>query len=212
MGCSNTSTDSDEFIEIEKGFQSLIKSVIKEMEGYQNEINELKKKGNNKKNDNDINYIYDQKILQIFHDDNSYVRGRYYRDYFLSENLLNDAKECMQNKDVLRKLNPGVIIKLKAIEKEREVKLREIKSTISDDNLEKYNELNEKIELCKNQIRIYEKEKQAATTAKREEIRNRLLNKSMKTGVFTLYKDRQGYNQAIDENYVERIHNDYNNN
>ena len=45
MRCSNTSTDSDEFIEIEKGFQSLIKSVIKEMEGYQNEINELKKKG-----------------------------------------------------------------------------------------------------------------------------------------------------------------------
>ena len=118
----------------------------------------------------------------------------------------------MQNKDVLRKLNPGVIIKLKAIEKEREVKLREIKSTISDDNLEKYNELNEKIELCKNQIRIYEKEKQAAIIAKREEIRNRLLNKSMKTGVFTLYKDRQSYNQAIDENYVERIHNDYNNN
>ena len=181
------------------------------MEGYQNEINELKNKGNNNKNANDINYIY-EKILQIFHDANSYVNGCYYHDYFLRDNLLNDAKECMQNIDILSRLNPGVIIKLKAIEKEREIKLREIKSTTSDDNLEKYNELNEKIELCKNQIRIYEKEKQAAIIAKREEIRNRLLNKSMKTGVFTLYKDRQSYNQAIDENYVERIHNDYNNN
>ena len=55
------------------------------------------------------------------------------------------------------------------------------------------------------------KEKQAAIITKREEIRNRLLNKSMKAGVFYLYKDRQGYNQAIDENYVEKIHNDYNN-
>ena len=179
------------------------------MEVYQNELNELKNKGNNIKNAEDINYIYDQKILQIFHDFSSY--RNYELDYFLSRILLNNAKECMKNKELLSCLNAVVIIKLKEIEKKREVKLRGIKTIISDDNLGKNNDLNKKIELCQNQIIIYEKEKQAAIITKREEIRDRLLNKSMKAGVFYLYKDRLGYNQAIDENYVEKIHNDYNN-
>ena len=208
MGC--TDSEPDEFVDIEKGFRSLIKSVQKEMNEYENEIKNLKIENDYSKKVDDINFKYDQEILKIFHNEYNY-HYNYKRGYFLSENLLNNAKECMNNQKILKELNPGVIIKLKAIEKQREDELKKIKNSVKYEDEEKYNDLCQKIELCKNQIKTYEKEKQAAIIARREEIRNRLLKSSMKSGLYSEYKDRQGFNQAIDENYVNRIHNDYNN-
>ena len=98
---------------------------------------------------------------------------------------------------------------MKEIEKERHDKIESAKLLLNKDNSDMLDNLNKKIELCKNQIKIYEKEKQAAIIAKREEIRNDLINKNIKNGVFSLYKERQRYNQVVDEEVIDRIHNDY---
>ena len=82
---------------------------------------------------------------------------------------------------------------------------------IGTDNIEELKDLNKKIQLCKNQIKTYEKEKQAAIIAKREEIRNNLLNNNVNNGVFPLYQDRHGFNQAVDNRIINQIHQDYGN-
>ena len=130
-----------------------------------------------------------------------------YRDSFLKENKLNDAEDCMKNKKILSELNPGVIIKLKEIEKKKNDEINALK--ISNENLIKCQELEQKIELCQNQIKTYEKEKQAAIIAKREEIRNNLLQKNINNGVLSMYNERQGFNNQIDKDIVSKIHNDY---
>ena len=63
-------------------------------------------------------------------------------------------------------------MKIKKFDLERKNKLEELKKY---QDLEMVNYLKKKIELCKNQIKTYEKEKQAAIIAKREEIRNNKL-------------------------------------
>ena len=122
--------------------------------------------------------------------------------------MLNDAEDCMNNNDVLSKLKPGVIIQLKEIEKKKNDEIN-AKLKISDENMEKCQELEQKIELCQNQIKTYEKEKQAAIIAKREEIRNNLLQKNINNGVLSMYNERQGFNKQIDKDIVNKIHNDY---
>ena len=97
-------------------------------------------------------------------------------------------------------------MKIKKFDLERKNKLEELKKY---QDLEMVNYLKKKIELCKNQIKTYEKEKQAAIIAKREEIRNNLLMNNMDNGVLSQYKDRQESNQIIDKKIVNQIHNDY---
>ena len=99
-------------------------------------------------------------------------------------------------------------MKIKKFDLERKNKLEELKKY---QDLEMVNYLKKKIELCKNQIKTYEKEKQAAIIAKREEIRNNLLMNNMENGVLSQYKDRQESNQIIDKKIVNQIHNDYGN-
>ena len=208
MGCSDSNSDgSDEFIKIEKGYNVLIKSVQIEMEGYQKQIRELKF---DKNKINDINYEYDQRLLTIFHNGKNY-RDYYLRNVYLSRNWLNNAQQCLANNEIISNLKPGVIIELRAIEKERQDKIEQPKSFLDKENIDTYNDLNQKIELCKNQIKTYEKEKQAALIAKREEIRNNLLKSNISNGVLSMYKDRQDYNQIVDKNIINRIHNDYGN-
>lgn len=205
MGCSESNSDiSDELIKIEKGFNALIKSVKNEMESYQKEIVKFKLEKN--KIDN-INFEYDQKILRIFHNKDSYLYN-YYRDELLKDNYLNNAQSCLKNSYVTSRLKDNVIIELKEIEKEKHDKIESAK-ILNEGNSDKLKDLKKKIELCKNQIKTYEKEKQAAIIAKREEIRNDLINKNMKNGVLSLYKERQGYNQIVNEEIINRIHNDY---
>ena len=66
-----------------------------------------------------------------------------------------------------------------------------------------------KIESCKNQIKAYEKEKQAAIIAKREEIRHNLLNNNMKNGILPLYGGRHDFNQVVNNEIVNQIHSDW---
>jgi len=204
MGCSNTKESSDEIEKIKNGYDNLIKSVEKEMNEYKSQ---LKKISYDKATLENLKFKYDQKMLEIFHDKDSY---RYIsdRNRFLSNNMINNAKDCMNNKEILSHLKPGIIIKLKEIEKKKNDEIN-AKIKISDENLEKCQELEQKIELCQNQIKTYEKEKQAAIIAKREEIRNNLLQKNINNGVLSLYNERQGFNQQIDKDIVNKIHNDY---
>ena len=205
MGCCNN-IETDDFEKIDKGYDSLIKSVQNEMESYQNKLKNLKKDSSIE----DINHKYDQIILSILHNGNSY-RNSCFLFAFLNSNYLNNAQQCLRNEHVLSELNPGVVIKLKEIEKQRADEINELKN-YNEENMEEVNELLRKIEVCKNQIRTYEKEKEAAIIAKREEFRNNLLNRNLNNGVLPLYGERRGFNQAVDNKIVNQIHNDYRNN
>jgi len=182
----------------------LIKSVEKEMNEYKSQ---LKKISYDKATLENLKFKYDQKMLEIFHDQDSYS-SKFDRDKFLRGNMINNVKDCMNNKEILSHLKPGIIIKLKEIEKKKNDEIN-AKIKIIDENLEKCQELEQKIELCQNQIKTYEKEKQGAIIAKREEIRNNLLQKNINNGVLSLYNERQGFNQQIDKDIVTKIHNDY---
>ena len=121
-------------------------------------------------------------------------------------NIINDIC-CLEDNDVISRLKPEVIIKLNELKNEREKEIS--KNSLKIDEIEEYNELDNKIQLCKNQIRTYEKEKQAAIIAKREEIRNNLLNNNMNNGILPLYQERHGFNQVVDNRIVNQIHQDY---
>ena len=124
MGCSESNSDiSDELIKIEKGFNAQIKSVKNAMESYQKEIVKFKLEKN--KIDN-INFEYDQKILRIFHNKDSYLYN-YYRDELLKDNYLNNAQSCLKNSYVTSRLKDNVIIELKEIEKEKHDKIESAK-------------------------------------------------------------------------------------
>ena len=211
MGCNQTETD--DFEKINKGYDSLIKSVKMEMEEYQKKVKNYE---NIDKKIKDIKYKYDQRILSIFHDLKSYNDYRdynersYYLKCFIEQNRLINGQECLKDGQVLSKLKPGVVIKLNELVKEMDNEL--FSNKIEHDDIEELKDLTKKIQLCKNQIKTYEKEKQAAIIAKREEIRNNLLNNNVNNGVFPLYQDRHGFNQAIDNRIVNQIHQDYGNN
>ena len=204
MGCNNTRESSNEIDKIKNGYNDLIKSVEDEMNEYKNQ---LKKISNYSSTLENLKFKYNQQILKIFHEEDNYIYP-YIRDNFLKENMLNDAEDCMNNKKILSELNPGVIIQLKEIEKKKNDEIN-AKLKLSDENMEKCQELEQKIELCQNQIKTYEKEKQAAIIAKREEIRNNLLQKNINNGVLSMYNERQGFNKQIDKDIVSKIHNDY---
>ena len=110
----------------------------------------------------------------------------------------------IETKD-FEKISRGYNSLIKSVEEEMKEHQKKLKELNYDENKEK------KIELCKNQIKTYEKEKQAAIIAKREEIRNNLLMNNMDNGVLSQYKDRQESNQIIDKKIVNQIHSDYGN-
>ena len=93
-----------------------------EMEEYQKKFNNIK---NFPKKLNDINYKYDQKIFAVFHNPQSYNdysdynRKSYDLNKFLEYNRLINAQNCLKDGQVISKLKPGVVIKLKEIQKER---------------------------------------------------------------------------------------------
>ena len=210
MGCNQTETD--DFVKINKGYDSLIKSVKMEMEEYQKKAKNIE---NIPKKIKDIKYKYDQRILSIFHDPKSYIDydDLYERSYilnsFILENRLINGQGCLKDGQVLSQLKPGVVIKLNELVKEMDNEL--FSNKIENDDIEELKDLTNKIQLCKNQIKTYEKEKQAAIIAKREEIRNNLLNNNVNNGVLPLYQDRHGFNQAVDNRIVNQIHQDYGN-
>jgi len=202
MGCSNNnkSEPPNEIDIIKKGFDDLIKSVKEEMEEYENQI----KKYDINQVDN-INYEYDQIILKIFHDQNSYKFASR-RDYFLQINWINNAQSCLNNQQILSDLKPGIFIKLNEIQKKRN---DEIKKLLNGENKKMYNELKQKITKCQNQIKEYEKDKQNTIIAKREELRNNLMHKNIDNGVLSLYDERRGYNNQVKENILDKINKDY---
>ena len=201
MGCSNNKPESSNEIDvIKKGFDDLIKSVKEEMDEYENQI----KKYDIKQVDN-INYEYDQIILKIFHDKNSYIYD-YLRDNYLKCNYLNSVQSCLNNLLVKSNLKPGIIIKLNEIQKKRN---DEIQKLLNGENKKMYNELKQKIAKCQNQIKEYEKDKQNTIIAKREELRNKLMHKNIDNGVLSQYGERRGYNNQVKEDILDKINKDY---
>lgn len=201
MGCSNNKPESSNEIDvIKKGFDDLIKSVKEEMDEYENQI----KKYDIKQVDN-INYEYDQIILKIFHDKNSYIYD-YLRDSYLKCNYLNSVQSCLNNLLVKSNLKPGIIIKLNEIQKKRN---DEIQKLLNGENKKMYNELKQKIAKCQNQIKEYEKDKQNTIIAKREELRNKLMHKNIDNGVLSQYGERRGYNNQVKEDILDKINKDY---
>lgn len=204
MGCDNSNIETKDFEKISRGYNSLIKSVEEEMKEHQKKLKELNYDENKEK---EINKEYDQKILEIYLYSNNYEYGFSLGNY-LKNNPIKSAKEFMENRLLTEKLENYNIITIKKLDLERKNKLEELNK---NQDLEKVDYLKKKIELCKNQIKTYEKEKQAAIIAKREEIRNNLLINNMDNGVLSQYKDRQESNQIIDKKIVNQIHNDYGN-
>ena len=203
MGCDNSNIETKDFEKISRGYNSLIKSVEEEMKEHQKKLKELNYDENKEK---EINKEYDQKILEI------YLEPKHYFSFslgnYLKNNPIKSAKEFMENQYLTKNLWESSIIMINKFDLERKNKLEELKK---NQDLEMVNYLKKKIELCKNQIKTYEKEKQAAIIAKREEIRNNLLMNNMDNGVLSQYKDRQESNQIIDKKIVNQIHNDYGN-
>ena len=204
MGCDNSDIETKDFDKISRGYNSLIKSVEEEMKGYQKKLKEL---NYDQKKEEEINKEYDQKILNIFLDHKNYYPLYTLGDY-LKNNTIDNARECMENERLMKKLNNSSIIEIRKLDLERKNKLEELKKL---NDFEMVKNLKKKIELCKNQISTYEKEKQAAIIAKREEIRKNLIVNNMENGVFSQYKDRQDFNQIVDKKIVNQIHNDYGN-
>ena len=204
MGCENSNIETNDFEKISRGYNSLIKSVEEEMKEHQKKLNELNYDGNGEK---EINKEYEQKILDIYLKSSNY-QYNYILGEYLSKNSITSAKEFMKNKYLTGKLENEYIIKIKKLDLERKNKLGQLNK---NPDFEMVDYLKKKIELCKNQIKTYEKEKQAAIIAKREEIRNNLLMNNMENGVLSQYKNRQESNQIIDKKIVNQIHNDYGN-
>ena len=204
MGCDNSNIETKDFEKISRGYNSLIKSVEEEMKEHQKKLKKLNYDENKEK---EINKEYDQKILDIYLDPIHYKTGFFLGSY-LKKNPIHNAKEFMENELLNKKLNNSHFMAIKKFDLERKNKLEELNK---NQDVEMVNQLKKKIELCKNQIKTYEKEKQAAIIAKREEIRNNLLMNNMENGVLSQYKDRQESNQIIDKKIVNQIHNDYGN-
>ena len=204
MGCDNSNIETKDFEKISRGYNSLIKSVEEEMKEHQKKLKKLNYDENKEK---EINKEYDQKILDIYLDPDNYQMGFALGNY-LKKNPIHNAKEFMENEHLNKKLYNSHFMTIKKFDLERKNKLEELNK---NQDVEMVNQLKKKIELCKNQIKTYEKEKQAAIIAKREEIRNNLLMNNMENGVLSQYKDRQESNQIIDKKIVNQIHNDYGN-
>ena len=207
MGCGNSDLDTKDFDKISRAYNSLIKSVEDEMKGYQKKLKDINYDENKEK---EINKEYDQKILNIFLDENNYY-DKSTLGYYLKNNSIDNARECMENEYLMEKINNSSIILIRKLDLERKHNLEQLKNANNNADFELVTELKKKIELCKNQIKTYEKEKQAAIIGKREEIRNKLIMNNMENGVFSQYNDRQNFNKIVDKKIVNQIHNDYGN-
>ena len=207
MGCTESKGKRNEFTIIEEEYKELIDSVKKEIDQYQNQINQIIK---NSKNVKEINFKFDQEILSIVRNYDSYwYSTKPYLNKFLKNNRLDNAQECINDKEILNALNNKAIIKIKEIEAQRVEKINNAEKYLINEELEEYNKLKEKIESCKKQIHTYENEKQAAIIAKREEKRNKLLYNNMNNGILPLYDERHGFNEAINNKIVKQIHKDW---
>ena len=207
MGCSESKGKRNEFTIIEEEYKELIDSVKKEIDQYQNQINQIIK---NSKNVKEINFKFDQEILSIIRNYDSYwYSTKPYLNKFLKNNRLDNAQECINDKEILNALNNKAIIKIKEIEAQRVEKINNAEKYLINEELEEYNKLTEKIESCKKQIHTYENEKQAAIIAKREEKRHKLLYNNMNNGILPLYDERHGFNEAINNKIVKQIHKDW---
>ena len=98
------------------------------------------------------------------------------------------------------------MIKLNEIQKKRK---DEIQKLLNEGDKKMYNEIKQKIEKCKNQIKEYEKDKQDTIIAKREEIRKNLMEKNIDNGILAFYDERRGYNNQVKENILDKINQDY---
>ena len=207
MGCTESKGKRNEFTIIEEEYKELIDSVKKEIDQYQNQINQIIK---NSKNVKEINFKFDQEILSIVRNYDSYwYSTKPYLNKFLKNNRLDNAQECINDKEILNALNNKAIIKIKEIEAQRVKKINNAEKYLINEELEEYNKLKEKIESCKKQIHTYENEKQAAIIAKREEKRHKLLYNNMNNGILPLYDERHGFNEAINNKIVKQIHKDW---
>lgn len=207
MGCTESKGKRNEFTIIEEEYKELIDSVKKEIDQYQNQINQIIK---NSKNVKEINFKFDQEILSIIRNYDSYwYSTKPYLNKFLKNNRLDNAQECINDKEILNALNNKAIIKIKEIEAQRVEKINNAEKYLINEELEEYNKLKEKIESCKKQIHTYENEKQAAIIAKREEKRHKLLYNNMNNGILPLYDERHGFNEAINNKIVKQIHKDW---
>ena len=207
MGCTESKGKRNEFTIIEEEYKELIDSVKKEIDQYQNQINQIIK---NAKNVKEINFKFDQEILSIIRNYDSYwYSTKPYLNKFLKNNRLDNAQECINDKEILNALNNKAIIKIKEIEAQRVKKINNAEKYLINEELEEYNKLKEKIESCKKQIHTYENEKQAAIIAKREEKRHKLLYNNMNNGILPLYDERHGFNEAINNKIVKQIHKDW---
>ena len=209
MGCDNNNIETNDFEKISRDYNYLIKSVEEEMKVYERKLKELNYEENKEE---EINNVYDKKIIDIYLNENNYSHYYYLSNYLQMKTINNDpinsAKEFMEDKYLNEKIFGQCIITIKKLDLERKNKLEQLNK---NQDFEMVNNLKKKIELCKNQIKTYEKEKQAAIIAKREQIRNNLLMNNMDNGVLSQYKDRQESNQIIDKKIVNQIHNDYGN-
>ena len=188
MGCTESKGKRNEFTIIEEEYKELIDSVKKEIDQYQNQINQIIK---NSKNVKEINFKFDQEILSIIRNYDSYwYSTKPYLNKFLKNNRLDNAQECINDKEIVKKINNA-------------------EKYLINEELEEYNKLKEKIESCKKQIHTYENEKQAAIIAKREEKRHKLLYNNMNNGILPLYDERHGFNEAINNKIVKQIHKDW---
>ena len=207
MGCTESKGKRNEFTIIEEEYKELIDSVKKEIDQYQNQINQIIK---NSKNVKELNFKFDQEILSIIRNYDSYwYSTKPYLNKFLKNNRLDNAQECINDKEILNALNNKAIIKIKEIEAQRVKKINNAEKYLINEELEEYNKLKEKIESCKKQIHTYENEKQAAIIAKREEKRHKLLYNNMNNGILPLYDERHGFNEAINNKIVKQIHKDW---
>ena len=207
MGCTESKGKRNEFTIIEEEYKELIDSVKKEIDQYQNQINQIIK---NSKNVKEINFKFAQEILSIVRNYDSYwYSTKPYLNKFLKNNRLDNAQECINDKEILNALNNKAIIKIKEIEAQRVEKINNAEKYLINEELEEYNKLKEKIESCKKQIHTYENEKQAAIIAKREEKRHKLLYNNMNNGILPLYDERHGFNEAINNKIVKQIHKDW---
>lgn len=207
MGCTESKGKRNEFTIIEEEYKELIDSVKKEIDQYQNQINQIIK---NSKNVKEINFKFAQEILSIVRNYDSYwYSTKPYLNKFLKNNRLDNAQECINDKEILNALNNKAIIKIKEIEAQRVKKINNAEKYLINEELEEYNKLKEKIESCKKQIHTYENEKQAAIIAKREEKRHKLLYNNMNNGILPLYDERHGFNEAINNKIVKQIHKDW---
>ena len=210
MGCSEASGASKDIRKIRQSYKELIESVEDEINDYKEQIKNLNIEKKKERLD-EIYHEYNLKVIDIFQDKNNYKKE--YKFVFDSQFLVDNRNKFhydsknLDNKDLISMLYPSVIIVLHNLEKQKNEEIKNIK--IPEELYSKYNELNKKIEKCQNQIKIYEKEKEAAIIAKREEIRNNLLKKNMDNGVLALYDERQGINNAIDNKIINKIHNDF---